>query len=285
MPALSNHQSQRITKMLLIGNSGSGKTSALASLARAGYNLRIIDADAGTDILFNLLRDDPAAMERVIYELCQDKMKSVNGQAIPDGIPGATKKALGLMTHWKMPETKGTDGVVYPAYDLGPISAWGSKDILVIDSLTHFSIAALRYCRVTMPSKDGRMDYYNAQQIIEGMLGLLCSDAIKCNVIVISHITYIGEEGNQRGYPAAIGSALSARIGSYFNTCLQVATKGFGANTKRMIYTQPIGDVDIKNSAPIGMPKEFGIENGLAEFFAHVRGEIKQLPLEEKYNV
>jgi hypothetical protein len=122
------------------------------------------------------------------------------------------------------------------------------------------------------------MNYYNAQQLIEGTLALLYSDAIRCNVIVLSHITYVGEEGAERGLPSAVGKALCPKIGSYFNTCLQVATKGSGPATKRVIYTQPVGDVDIKNSAPIGMPKELSVETGLAEFFARVRGEKAALP-------
>ena len=34
-----------VTKMLLIGDSGSGKTGATYSLLRAGYNLRFLDFD------------------------------------------------------------------------------------------------------------------------------------------------------------------------------------------------------------------------------------------------
>ena len=62
MPALSDHQSSQTTKMLFIGDSGSGKTGALASLAAAGYNLRILDVDNGVDILANLLRDPQVAL-------------------------------------------------------------------------------------------------------------------------------------------------------------------------------------------------------------------------------
>ena len=61
MPPLSKHQSGCATKMLLLGDSGAGKTGALASLAQAGYNLRILDLDSGVDVLRNLLGDNAAA--------------------------------------------------------------------------------------------------------------------------------------------------------------------------------------------------------------------------------
>ena len=57
MPALGQHQSSDIVKMLFIGPSGAGKTGALASLASAGYNLRILDMDNGLDVLANVLND------------------------------------------------------------------------------------------------------------------------------------------------------------------------------------------------------------------------------------
>ena len=88
MPKLENHQSTNITKMLLVGDSGSGKTGALASLAKAGFNLRIIDVDAGLDVLSNLLRDPSSpygkeALARVEFETVTDPMRVSGGKLIP----------------------------------------------------------------------------------------------------------------------------------------------------------------------------------------------------------
>ena len=51
MPSLANHQSNEYTKMLLEGDSGSGKTGSLASLVAAGFSLRILDMDNGLEPL------------------------------------------------------------------------------------------------------------------------------------------------------------------------------------------------------------------------------------------
>ena len=56
MPKGSQHSSASLTKMLLIGESGSGKSGALASLAAADYKLRILDFDNGLDFLMRYMR-------------------------------------------------------------------------------------------------------------------------------------------------------------------------------------------------------------------------------------
>ena len=51
MPLIANHKSSKRTRMLLIGDSGAGKTGSIMSLAAAGFQIRILDLDDGTDIL------------------------------------------------------------------------------------------------------------------------------------------------------------------------------------------------------------------------------------------
>ena len=50
MASIKNHTSVDVTKLLLVGDSGSGKTASLATLANAGYKLRILDYDNGLDL-------------------------------------------------------------------------------------------------------------------------------------------------------------------------------------------------------------------------------------------
>lgn len=270
MPLISAHQSGRSTKLLLIGDSGSGKTGALFSLAKAGYNLRLVDFDNGADVLASLAADDTKAGERIIYETFTDKFKSVNGKVLPDGIPSAFSRAMNMMTHWK---TTGEG-----AYDLGKVSDWGPQDILVIDSLTHMSLAAFRL----VLGMNGRMgqqpqmqDWGIAQDQIESMLALLYSTAVKCNVIVISHVSYIGgDDDNQipvRGLPTALGKALSPKIGSYFNTILLCKSVGQGAQAKKQIITRTDGLIGLKHSAPGRLLTTYPQETGLATIFDILR--------------
>lgn len=270
MPSLLQHQSQSVTKLLFIGDSGSGKTGALASLAEAGYNLRILDFDAGLDILVNALRRKPNAAEllkRVTYMTLTDKMKAVGGVMLPDGAPTAFSRAMNLCQNWKTVDE-----------DLGPVSTWGDKDILVVDSLTFLSHSCFRFVDTTFQYKDPRQTYGEAQKRIESFLAMLYSDSVKCNVIVNSHIALIEKEGAgiMKGYPMSIGVALSPRIPTYFNTVLQAKIVGAGASTKRVISTVPSGLVDLKTSVlPDQVPAELPLETGLGEYFRIIRAANK----------
>lgn len=276
MTALRNHQSATTTKLLLVGNNGAGKTGALASLAAAGYNLRILDLDNGMDVLANLLRQTngpypAAALDRVEYQTITDPMRNANGKLIPAKATAWTR-AISLLSHWK------TEG----GPDLGPVSSWGSQDVLVIDSLTMICTAALNFI-LSMNARLGQQphqsDWYAGQQLIEGLLQMLYDEGVKCNVIVNCHITFIGEDGQPaKGYPATLGRALSPKVGTYFNTILMARETGSGATASRKILTNTTGVIELKNTAPLRVAKEYPIETGLADYFKAVRGDTAPIP-------
>lgn len=268
MPPLSQHQSGQTTKMLLVGDSGAGKSGALASLAQAGYNLRILDIDNGLDVLANLLSDPASpygkeALARVSFQTITDPMKSMAGRLIPTKA-SVWQRAMTQLNGWKT-ETE----------DFGPIATWTSQDVLVIDSLTFISNAALNFI-LAMNARLGQQpqqsDWYQAQQLVEGMLQMLYDDGVKCNVIVTSHITYIGEEnGPQRGYPSTLGKSLPPKVGRYFNTILMAKSSGQGTALKRKLVTNVTGLIELKNSAPTKVKPEYPLETGLADYFKDIR--------------
>jgi|SRR5215831_8556002 len=262
MADLSSHQSSTTTKLLLIGDSGAGKTGSLASLADAGYNLRIIDLDNGLDALRNLLSDpksryDKLAITRVKYKTITET--SVNISTVPNSPRSATvwTRMVNSISHWK-------DG----KEDLGPITSWTTEDVLVIDSLTLAGIAAMNFAAVGQTVRDNRNLYFGAQNLLENLVQNLYSEAVKCNVIITSHISYIENEAQiVRGYPTTIGRALSSKIGRYFNSVLLIKTEG----KNRKIYTSPTSFVELKNAAPLRVKDTYEIHSGLADFFKDVR--------------
>ncbi len=282
MTALSAHQSSQTTKMLLIGDSGAGKSGALASLASAGYNLRIIDVDNGLDVLANYLKDPssgyrPDALDRVQYETITDPMRTVGGKLIPVRAT-VWSRTVELLNDWspkttiKWPEKAEANDTA----ELGPISSWGIQDVLVIDSLTMMAKAAMNFV-LAMNARLGQQahqsDWYQGQQLLESLLEKLYDVNIRCNVVINCHITYIGEEnGPQRGYPSSLGRALSPRIGRYFNSILMAKTVGSGAGAKHKILTSSTPMVELKNTAPLKVKGEYELGNGLAEYFRDVRG-------------
>lgn len=272
MAKLEDHQSSLTTKLLLLGDSGSGKTGALASLAQAGFNLRIVDLDNGIDVLANLLRDPAGkygkeALSRVEYETFTDPMKNVNGKLIPKAATVWQRTAKAL-DNWSPPGCSAS---------LGPISSWTSQDVLVIDSLTMLGNAAINFVLSMNARLGGRIeqgDWFQAQQLVESLLQMLYDEGVKCNVIVIAHVAYIGEDnGPQKGYPATPGKALSPKVGRYFNNTLMVRSTGSGTNIARKILTNSVPMVELKTSAPTRMKPEYPLATGLAEIFKDLRGE------------
>jgi ABC-type dipeptide/oligopeptide/nickel transport system ATPase component len=274
MPCLTQHPAAAAGKILIVGDSGSGKSGALVSLALAGYKLRILDWDNGLDIVRNqIAATDPKALQNVVYETCTDKMKSVGGIVVPDGVPKAWVKGMDLLTEWKMPEiTDPATKTVYPAYNLGKLETWGPDTVLVVDTLTFMSLAAMRYvCAVNGRSGKApwQSDWGEAMRLVEDCLGMLYSDSIRCHIIVMSHIVMVTNESDQvlKGMPMAIGQKLSPKIGRYFNTVLQTKTRGSGAQKKHVILTRGEGLVDLKVSAPQALAPEYPQDTGLASIF------------------
>lgn len=265
MPSLSQHQSSKITKLMLIGYSGAGKTGALTSLVEAGYKLRIWDFDNGLDSLVIQVRKRcPEKLDNIRFITLRDKMKSSDIGPILDGPATAFIRALKLFDRWK-------DG----DEDLGKPGEWGEDTIVVLDSLTFFSEAAFNWATSMNPTaKDRRQIYGAAQEAIEHAIALLTGEAFKCNVIITAHIKFIEQgDGITKGFPTSVGNALSPKLPAYFNNVALVESKGAGASTQRIIRTVSTGMVDLKSPASFTMAAELPIATGLADFFRTNRGE------------
>lgn len=269
MPSLKDHQSNEFTKLLIEGDSGSGKTGSLASLVGAGYKLRILDFDNGLDVLKAYVEQQfPAKLGNVEFVTLRDKRKASPLGPVIDGTPKAFISGIKMLDNWK-----------YDTVDFGKPAEWGADCILIIDSLTMLSDAAFDFREPLTPrgksgDYDKRATYFDAQGAIENVLALLTSESFRTNVIVISHIKYIDNpDGTKKGYPTSVGSALSPRIPTYFNSVALCETKAGG---KRQITTVATAMIDLKNPKPFSMQKSYPIETGLAEFFGVLREPPKQ---------
>jgi AAA domain len=263
LPSLANHQSNEFTKLLLTGDSGGGKTGAKASLVGAGYHLFCLDMDNGLDPLKTFVQKQcPQFLGNVNYRTLRDNYKTTAAGPVVDK-PRAFVDAMKMLDHWKFTDTDGTE------VDFGKPSEWGPDCILDLDSLSFFSDAAFEWARGMNPTaKDPRQWFYSAQQAVESALALLTSGSFKTNVIVSAHVRYsTGDDGRNKGYPNAIGSALGPTIPRYFNHWAQCENKA----GKRIIRTTANAMFDLKNTKPFEMKNEYDLSTGLADFFAVLR--------------
>jgi hypothetical protein len=263
MPTLEKQTASKAIKLLYVGDSGTGKTGSLISLVQAGYNLRILDYDNGLTVLRKLIERETNAAElfkRVHYETLTDEYIFSGKKIKVKGVPTAFADGLQLLTNWKMDD-----------YQLGKLTTWGEKDVLVIDTLTMLSTAALNYVLALAGRSGGKkeiQDYGSAMDKVEALLQMLYSDTIKCNVIVNSHLTFVEDsDGKSKGYPSAVGSKLSPKIPRYFNSTIQAAREG----KKRYIYTQPHGAIELKNPDFLNIPEKLPLDTGLATFFKAIQ--------------
>lgn len=258
MPSLSNHQSNEFVKVLVTGDSGSGKSGAKASLVKAGYKLRVLDMDNGLDPLKTyILRECPDKIDNVEFRTLRDNYKTTAAGPMVDK-PKAFVDAMKMLDNWK-----------YDDIDLGKPADWGPDCILDLDSLSFFSDAAFDWARGMNPgAKDPRQWFYSAQQAVESALALLTSGSFRTNVIVSAHVRYsTGDDGRNKGYPNAIGSALGPTIPRYFNHWVQCESK----SGKRTIQTMATNMFDLKNTKPFEMKESYPISTGLADFFQVLR--------------
>ena len=273
MPSLAKHHSNDYIKLLFIGDSKSGKTGALTSLVKAGYKLRVLDWDNGLDVLKQfVLRDCPSNLDAIEFRSLRDKRKAGPGGPILDGPPKAFVTGLKMMDKWVYKTDDGEE------INYGEPKDWGPDTILVLDSLTFMSDAAYDWAEtITVTGKSGDKDaravYGNAQDAVEKVLALLTSESYRTNVIVISHVKYIDNpDGSRKGYPTAIGQALSPVIPRYFNTVVLCQTNPGG---KRTLQTKVTPMIDLANPKPFEMKDNYPIETGLADIFKVLKGELK----------
>jgi len=297
-------------KILLIGENGAGKTGSLASLVCMGYKLRVLDTDKGIKTLKSLLTDDhyPTAKwckaksidlsDAVYYKSIDIPMgyrrvieKDGGGKITRDETLLAPKNAEAwnqcctALAEWNEGDKK-----------LGGVADWDDKTVVVIDSFSTLSMMAYYYIQKLNNRLGAREDGYDfqrdvgaAQGQLRRLLEMLSSAGVKCNVILISHITRVdvtqgfAQSPEQRardnrpvdakGYPAAIGRALSPHMGKFYNDVYQVEQSGSGNSVKRQISTVPINNVAAKNS--VYLETNYPVSTGLAEIFAAHRGEKK----------
>lgn len=263
MPSASQHQSANITKLLYIGDSGTGKTTSLWSLVADGYRLRILDFDNLLDSLIAKVRKEcPDKLDAIEFMSFRDKMKATPMGPVVDGQPRAFIDALRALDQWE---------------DGSKPSEWGPETVCVVDSGTTCARSAHWWGRglqgassfaegVSMKGYDPRQSFFTAQQAYINLISLLTSPSFNANVIWIAHVKYLEHDGVTKGFPLAVGAAISPEIPSYF-PAVALATKTNGPSPKRMIRTVSTNLIDLKNPKSFDTAPELPMETGLADFF------------------
>lgn len=290
MAKLSDHHSKTRARIMVVGDSGTGKTVALAGLANAGMRLFILDFDDGLDALRKYIK--PEFHGNVEYELLRDKMRVNPAGPLVLGTPEAFSKAMNALDRW--------------------IKDTGPDDVIVVDTLTNMGAAAMNWVlhlgkRWGQKQLKRPRDWLSAMDRQEAAIAELTGPDVKANVVVNAHLAWLGdddggsdkdddEEGtaavlaaaaggssgfrsalNSKRYPSALGKKLPPRIATYFNCVVQTKTIGAGPNARRVIRTVPEPDVDIKVPVlPGKLPAELPVGDGLLRILNAIRDDATE---------
>lgn len=261
-------------KALALGDSGSGKSGALASLALAGYNVHILDYDGSmvsANALLSVLEDTPAAYARVHWKTIQDRIKFMNGK------PALVRPCTAYRDFGKTLEEWNVENFT-------------EADVVCLDTLTSFSDAGFNEA-CSLANKMGLApdgtdhprpaEYGWMADSVKLAMEMLTSAAVPCHVIVNTHVKVSATdeekltiERNKMGAPTepftraiglpnARGQEVPRIVARYFNNVFYYTRQG----PNRIITTQPQGIVDVKTSKIKDVKRSYKIEDGLAELF------------------
>ena len=280
-----------LIKMLLLGYSGEGKSTAIAPLGipgykgGPGYELRILDFDGKAEevvrsTLARLLSSNQITQEQhdkaltSNYDICncteatgivsaREGKKTVKKIGI-DGTATAWTTAVKQMEKWD--------------------NSWSDKTILVIDSLTYAARAIVNWSQELNAKLNQTLewrDYQLPQQTVENLM-VLCAD-LPSNVIVAGHqdpleLYKSTDQTDDKGQaveelvdtlmvPISIGRAGRMKLPARFNHLLLMTSEGKGPATRRWLYTEP--RVGVVTKTPYyGIAKDrYPIETALVEYF------------------
>lgn len=292
MPKFSTMKTVHPVKLLIVGEPKAGKTSSLVSLVKNGQRLFIQNFDGDTHMAPFGMYLTPEEQERVVVETFKDDLGLKNGRVMPTKPPTAFPSAMKMLDRWKDAEN-----------DYGSVHDWGTDTTVVLDTITSMGKAAMWYRlftngRFNVPAGKPirrQKDWGEAMELQESFLDMLLSDTIKCNVVVLAHLTTVGDSGGDdddddedfkpgaqpklpaerktidwKRYPSALGKKLPPKVSGMFGAVIEAKSIGGGRNTRKVLRTVPEADVDIAVPA-LGLPPEIELEGGLWRIFEAIR--------------
>jgi hypothetical protein len=252
---------ERLARVLVVGFPGSAKTGGLASLANAGFKIRMLDFEGNNEAF--LAHVKPEFLQNIDICYLKDEMHDSSSGLAVRGVPTAFRRALKLMDHWKY--TDKDDEVV----DLGHSKDWGRDTIVVLDSLTAMGERAMEAAlsktnRTILNRSDGVWGYAMAEQ--QHFIDKLTSRLNNHHLIVISHLVMIGPKDVRKGenpvtekikeqladlidtryYPSALGWKLPQQIGGAFSTIVRAEAIAKGNSIVYRLRTMPRKELDLK---------------------------------------
>lgn len=216
--------------ILLMGESGSGKTYSLRSLIDTGLELFVIQTEPGGTVLADLPKDKyhshyiaPAAPS---WDAMLDSAKKINTLSM-----GGLAKLEGInkqeYAQWmEVISTLGNFQCERCGQSFGDVSTWDSSRVLVIDSLSGLNLMAMDLVVGSKPVKS-MADWGIAMDNLARLINKLTTDT-QCHVVLTAHLEPERDEvtGRIQNMPATLGKKLPATIPRFFDNVIHTTREG-----------------------------------------------------------
>lgn len=287
-------------RIMLIGYPGTAKTGALASLANAGFKLRIIDFDGNLDPLLRRVQAEQLSNIDAVY--LEDKLTTgPSGFLEAKGIPDAFVRGHKLLDKWSYKEADGT------VVDLGASKDWGLDTVVVLDSITKMGEASmLRATKMMNKTPDTVTDRVWNLAITEqaNFLNRLSSADNPHHVIVIAHLKMIGPKDIRKGdsdiakvikeqladmlptrfYPSVLGWQYPQVAMADWPIVIEAIKEVKAGQIKRYLNLAPRNELDVKFPGIENLGPKLDISDGLLTVFKELSPGSFELLKGEKSN-
>lgn len=236
-PAVTRQSKLPGLRIMLVGGSGVGKTYSLGTLIEMGLKVRILFTEPGMETIGQYFQDRKLDVpENVHWKYIApaspswgamlDSAKKINTMSFKmlSDLSDINKKEFDefiqiLTTLSNFVSDR--DGSV-----LGPVDDWGTDSVLVVDSLTGLSLAAMNMVTGSKPVKS-MADWGVAISNLEFLLTKL-STALRCHFVLTSHLERETDEltGGTQLMASTLGKKLAPKLPRFFSDVIHCKREG-----------------------------------------------------------
>src|ERR1700761_7960807 len=213
---------------LLEGPAGSGKTHALASLARSGVEVFYLGLESGRESLQGAFTDKGEKIpDNIHWHMLQGASASWTSMIeMAENVNRLSLKSLSDLTDINRNKHNEFVKVLRALHNFvddrtgkeyGDVETWTPARAIVIDGLTGLNRAAMSLTVGGKPVRS-QSDWQIAQNVLENLLRKLCDDC-KCHFVLLAHIDRETDPvlGGSKIMCSTLGKALAPKVPSMFS--------------------------------------------------------------------
>ena len=215
-------------KVILLGDSGTGKTHSIRTLLDAGLTPFIIFTEPGMEAIGDIL-------DKCHYRYIKPSMEGWEGLANIakmvntldfSGVAKMVDSNKRKYTEFMDIIEQCNHFVDQNGKDWGDVMNFGTDKVLVIDSLSGLNDMASNLVVGGKPVK-AMQDWQVAQNMLKKLIDKLCTGC-HCSLVLMAHIARETDEvtGGTRLFVSTLGKALAPDLPAYFSDVIQTQRQG-----------------------------------------------------------